>query len=131
MASVSYSIFASGSATDPGAYPKATTAVTGSTVTYYSEIWSGGGQGYSLRVNYAGTPTGTTTLWEANKTFPDLTSDTDWTDVSASVTVVSPAGSATSFSADVATGRGRRMRLKYINASGSGTIEAHVTPHGR
>lgn len=129
MAHVGYSIYSFRSATDPGASPTITTAVSGTTV-YYSKAWSGLGQGFSLTVAYTGTPTGTITIWESARSFPALDTDTDWVDVTSTYTVVSPAGSATKFNIDAATGRGRRMRLKYTNASGSGTIEAHVTPQG-
>lgn len=105
-------------------------AVTG-TNTYYSKMWTGkDADGYSLHYRWTGTPTGTFTLWMSDLSNPSETDDTDWVQDTAWAPT-NPAGSAGKARDDVANGKSLRKRLKYVNASGSGTLYAWVTvPQG-
>lgn len=125
-----YKIFVTANASDGNA-PKTDGVAVSSTNTYYSKMWSGGDtESYSLQVVWSGTPTGTFTLQVSDKPRPDETTDTDWV-TSTEVTVVNPAGSASQFLVSSIASPHMRKRLKYVNASGSGTITGFVTvPHG-
>lgn len=122
---VSYSIFKTQSS---DSFAPATDGVAvSSTNTYYSSPWgAAGASGYSLHVEYTGTPTGTITLWYANKNNPDRSNDNDWIqDTTFSPT--NPAGAAGKFGVPNALSRANLSRLKYVNASGTGTLTASVT----
>lgn len=95
-----------------------------STNTYYSTaIGAVDGQAVSFHCVWTGTPTGTFTLWYSNKPNADASSDTDWVqDTTFSPT--NPAGSASKSFVTVGNLTALRVRLKYVNASGSGTIAA-------
>lgn len=100
-----------------------------STNTYYSQPFSSPyAAGFSVRLAWTGTPTGTFTLWFSNKENPDRTSDSDWNqDTTFSPT--NPAGSAGSMGdGGIGNAHARLWRIKYVNASGSGTLtgQAHV-----
>lgn len=99
------------------------------TNTYYSDSWRGEND-WSLQVNTTGTLTGTWTLWQSNKVNPSLADDTDWVDLSAHADFVetNPAGSTTKWAVNSTLIRGGQLRLKYVNASGTGTLYAYVTP---
>lgn len=118
-------------ATGDSAAPPTNGVAVSSTTTYYSKMWSGGDSAaYSLQVAWTGTPTGTFTLQVSNVPNPDESTDTDWK-TSTEVTVVNPAGSASSFLVSTTASPHMKKRLKYVNASGSGTITGYVTvPHG-
>lgn len=96
------------------------------TTVYYSEIISGR-DGSSLEVTlfWTGDPTGTVTAWTSDKRNPSTADDTDWVQESAAFTAVNPAGSA-SKGRELWTGSGLRKRLKYTNASGSGTLTGYA-----
>lgn len=123
-------IFVTPSTSDPNA-PRADGVAVSSTNTYYSKMWSGGDSvSYSLQVMWTGTPTGTFTLQVSNKPNPIESTDADWV-TSTEVTVVNPAGSASQFLVSTVNSPHMKKRLKYVNASGSGTITGFVTvPHG-
>jgi len=95
-------------------------AVSGTT-TYYSDPIGPRVQGFGYHFEWTGTPTGTLTLWRSNKTNPDLTSDTDWIQVT-SFTPTNPAGSASKFGDEITFTNFKLYRFKYVNASGSGTL---------
>lgn len=97
-----------------------------STTTYYSGKISGKhADGYGLHVQYTGTPTGTLTLWMSDKPLPSETDDADWVqDTGFSPT--NPAGAAGKFRDDTSNAKAGWKRLKYVNASGSGTLFAWV-----
>lgn len=93
-----------------------------STNTYYTSVMSGkhtSGQGFTLK--WTGTPTGTFTFWVTDKPNPSLADDTDWVQDSTNFTAVNPAGSASTAQHNV-TSRHAFCRVKYVNASGSGTL---------
>lgn len=119
-----YKLYYKPSATDSGAPSTDGVAVTGTNV-YYSNTWGGNdAAGYDLQVFWTGTPTGTFVLQVADKERPNEASDADWT-TSTEVTVVNPAGSASNFRVAFAGTVGRH-RLKYTNATGSGTLTGYV-----
>jgi hypothetical protein len=120
-----YKIFVTTSATDSAAPTTNGTAVT-STNTYYSKMWTGeDAWGYDLHVEWTGTPTGTLSLWVSDKLNPDETTDNDWV-TSTEVTLTNPAGSASKFRVATNVSPAYRKRLKYVNASGSGTLFGYV-----
>lgn len=128
MSNTSYSLLNTRHATDPGASIARGVAVTG-TPTVYSDMWFGE-QGFGLQVSTSGTLTGTWTLWKTDVKNPTLAADTDWVDVSAHADFVetNPAGAATNWQVSSTLLRARRFRLKYVSASGDGSIFADVTP---
>lgn len=96
-----------------------------STTTYYSIPWmSDDGQGTDCRA--VGTMTGTWSLWYSGKAHPDLTSDSDWHQDTA-FSPTNPAGADAKFLDETGNSKVRWKRLKYVNASGTGTIYAYVT----
>lgn len=96
-------------------------SVTG-TSTYYSTPFSAdNGRPVSLHLVWTSTPTGTFTLWYSNKPNPSLADDTDWVqDTTWSPT--NPAGSASKAFYTIGNLTAVRCRVKYVNASSSGTI---------
>lgn len=101
-------------------------AVTGTNTYYSTKFTSQWSDVFGMMVQWSGTPTGTLTLWASDKEMPSETDDADWVqDTTFSPT--NPAGSAGKFRDNVANGVARWWRLKYVNASGSGTLLAYVT----
>lgn len=102
-------------------------AVTG-TPTYYSKCWVGM-YTFGLTVVTSGTLTGTWTLWATDNPNASDADDTDWVDMSAHAEFVetNPAGSATKWRVNSYQLRAGKFRLKYVNASGTGSIYAYVT----
>lgn len=120
------SIYNTRSGTDANAPVLVGTAVSG-TGPFYSDIWTGeDADGYSLSVFYTGTPTGTFTLWFTDKPNPDQTNDNDWIQDTA-FSPTNPAGAGGKFGDPAGNFKSYRKRLKYVNASGSGTVTAYVT----
>jgi hypothetical protein len=98
-----------------------------STTTYYSKPWGyGGTDGHSLQLEWSGTPTGTFTQWYSNKPNPSLTDDTDWIQ-DTDFAPTNPAGSASKMGDNAANFKANLKRIKYVNASGSGTLKGWVT----
>lgn len=119
-------IFVTADAADSGA-PRMDGVEVSSTDTYYSKMWSGEAtDAYDVQVEWTGDPTGTFTLQVSNKERPDETDDADWV-TSTEITVVNPAGSASGFRQSCTGSPAYRKRLKYVNASGSGTLYGWVT----
>ena len=101
--------------------------ITNPAGTNYSWPWSGRlADGYGLHVNCTGTLTGTFTLWMSDKQKPDLSSDTDWVQ-DTGFTPTNPAGGVAKFRDDGGNAKSEWKRLKYVHASGSGTITAFVS----
>lgn len=121
-----YSIYNTRSLTDANAPTLFVANVTGAQ-TVYSDVFSGeSSDGFSLSVFTTGTLTGTFTLWFTDNMFPDLTTDNDWIqDTSFSPT--NPAGSAVKFFDEAGNAKAFRKRLKFVSASGTGTLKATVT----
>lgn len=101
-------------------------AVSGTT-TYYSKAWGAAGStGQAMQLEWTGTPTGTFTLWWSSKPNPSMTDDADWIQ-DTDFAPVNPAGSASSFGDNAAIMNANLKRIKYVNASGSGTLKGWVT----
>ena len=99
-------------------------AVSG-TNTYYSTVVSlQRATGCSVHLKWTGTPTGALTHWMSNKDQPDETSDTDWVQYTDGFT--DPAGGASSTADELGNFRAGYYRVKYVNASGSGTLYGYV-----
>lgn len=95
-----------------------------STNTYYSRAVHPGDAGaVSFQASWTGTPTGTITVWATDKPDADLSNDNDWIQVTDTLT--DPAGSASKTRQDI-TCRATAVRLKYVNASGSGVLFAYA-----
>lgn len=96
-------------------------AVSG-TDTYYGNVMTPNQYadlGFSLE--FTGTPTGTLTLWYSDEDDPALATDTDWVQDTTWVPT-NPAGSAIKTLYVVSGLRAKWARVKYVNASGTGTI---------
>lgn len=101
-------------------------AVTGVN-TYYSTKWTAQWSSvFGFMIQWTGTPTGTLTLWASDKENPDETTDNDWVQ-DAIFSPTNPAGSAGKFRDNVDNGVARWWRVKYVNASGSGSLFTYVT----
>lgn len=119
-------LFTTRSGTDANAPNTEGAAMTG-TNTVYSDMWTGeDSEGYSLTIFWTGTPTGTFTRWFTDKPNPDLTNDNDWVQ-DTGFTPTNPAGAAGKFGTPTAVGRSFRNRIKYVNASGAGTLTGFAT----
>jgi hypothetical protein len=120
------SIFNTRSATDPGAPTLNVATVTGA-ATVYSDLFAGeAADGYGMTVFTTGTLSGTFTLWVTDKMFASLADDTDWVQDTGFVPV-NPAGAAAKFRDDAGNAKGAFKRLKFVNASGTGTLQGFVT----
>ena len=96
-----------------------------STNAYYSvPIHNQGGSGCSLQTANTGTLTGVFEVWATDKPDPILTTDADWVQVTDTLT--NPAAGATNSRQDLAC-RAALIRVKYINASGTGSVFAYAT----
>lgn len=119
-----YKLYVTTNASDSAAPTTNGKAVSG-TSTYYSKMFGGDNSvAYDLQVVWTGTPTGTLTLQVSDKPNPDETSDTDWV-TTTETTMTNPAGSASSFRVAKDASPGKK-RLKYVNASGTGTLYAYA-----
>ena len=83
--------------------------------------------GYDL---YWGTNVGTFTVQISNKRDPVESSDSDWKTVTLATAIVQPNGSNTGDYVDLTDLPFKWVRLKYVNASGTGTIYAYVCGSG-
>lgn len=97
-----------------------------STTTYYSSpVALGPGSQASVSWHCTGTPTGTVTLWKANRPNPSEASDSDWSSVAIGA-LGSPAGAAANSSEEYGNLGAGLFRIKYVNASGSGVLYGYV-----
>lgn len=80
--------------------------------------------GYQLF--WTGTLAGVFTVQVSNKPNPDPATDADWSDLALDKAIVQPAGSASKDYVDLSSLPFCWMRLKYVNASGNGSIFAFV-----
>ena len=97
--------------------------------TFYGQAVGGSGEGQSIHLRWTGTIAGTLSLWYSNKREPDLTTDTDWVQ-DTSITLTNPAGAAGSTFMDTTNTSARLRRLKYVNASGAGTLTGEIEIRG-
>lgn len=102
------------------------------TNTFYSGIWKATkSDGFGLHLEWTGTPTGTFTLWRASKSYqdgkgPNEANDNDWVQET-TFSPSNPAGAAGKMADEVSNGRNEFWRVKYVNASGTGTLFGWVT----
>lgn len=121
-----YKLFVTASGTDSAAPVSEGVAVSG-TNTYYSKVFGGAhSDGQSLQLEWTGTPTGTFTLWMSDKPNPDETDDDDWIQ-DTDFTPTNPAGSAGKMGDPAGNMKSNLKRIRYVNASGSGTLKGWVT----
>jgi hypothetical protein len=120
--SVSYSVFVTRPGNTDNNAPQRDGVAVSATNTYYSEVWAQGADGSNVHVTWTGTPTGALTIWASTHQDPDLATDADWFDAGA---IADPAGSASGVAMDLLAAV-KKFRLKYVNASGSGTMTAVV-----
>lgn len=122
-----FSVFNTRSATDPGAPTLNSVAVSG-TPTIYSDVITGeDADGMAATVFTTGTLTGTFTLWMTDKPLPDTgANDNDWVQ-DTTFAPTNPAGAATKFRDDIGNAKAAKKRFKYVNASGTGSIQAFVS----
>ena len=83
--------------------------------------------GFDFR--WTGTPNGTLEFFSADIEDPSIADDTDWHDMSE--TVSSPGGSASGSRHRLTNVAHRWLMLKYAPASGTGTLTAKATLKGR
>lgn len=102
------------------------TAVSGTTTYYSQPIGVPDGEAVSFQVYFTGTMQGEMTLWYTNKRNPNLATDADWVE-DTTFTDNDPAGSNIKDFYTVGNLTCRAARLKYVNASGSGTWEVWGT----
>lgn len=106
------------------------TAVSGTT-TYYSFATSlKNMSSASYQLVWTGTPTGTFTVWASNALKPLETDDTDWVQLTLAVAITQPAGSASKDIVDMTDLPFGWVRVKYVNASSSGVVDAYVVCKG-
>jgi len=80
----------------------------------------------SYDMAWTGTPSGTVIVQVSNKPNPDDLSDTGWKTLTLAVPFTNPAGAAGGDTIDLAGLPFHWVRLKYTNASGSGTLAAWI-----
>ena len=100
-----------------------------STDTFYSEpLDLSNSRAGSFQLSWTGaTPNATETVWASNHPDPDLSTDDDWIDVTATFAAVNVTGNSGSGfvnfpAADHVYGK---YRLKFVNVSGTATVEIH------
>lgn len=104
-------------------------AVSGTTTFYGTPITIQRLHDSSFHLTWAGTPTGVWTVWVSNKASPGLSDDTDWVQLTLAVAINQPAGAAGKDFVDLAGLPSGFARMKYVNASGTGTV--HAYPAGK
>lgn len=99
--------------------------------TVYSDVFSCSHTegGYSLHIEWTGTPTGNLQLWYTNKPNPDPASDADWDQDTTFGTAgnVALGGAAGKFGVLNGLAKARYLRLKLASGVAPGTLFAWVT----
>lgn len=128
--SITYSLYTTTYNTTDSAKPAKNGVAASGTSTYYSDVWVGNTDfGLSVFATSASSLTGTWTLWATDNPKASLTDDTDWVDMSSHSDVVeaNPAGASAKWRVNGVNLRAYKFRLKYVNASGTGTLYAYVS----
>jgi hypothetical protein len=113
--------------TGDSAAPREDGVAVSAAATHYSAPWGArGSQSHSLQLEWTGTPVGVFTLWYSNKMHPSLADDADWIE-DTDFTPSNPAGSADSMGDNVTVLPANLKRIKYVHASGAGTLKGYVT----
>ena len=116
-----FPIYTTRDANDSAA-PASEGVAVSSTNTYYSDMFGAtDADGFGLHLQWTGDPTGTLTMWMSDKPHPLETTDADWVQDTTWVPT-NPAGSASKFRDDASNAKAYRKRIKYVNASGTGTL---------
>lgn len=82
---------------------------------------------FGVHAVWTGTPTGAFTFWCSSVINPSTADDTDWVQLTLSSAPSDPAGSASKWATDFVDFPWRHFRVKYVNASGTGTLNAYFT----
>ena len=106
-------------------------AVTGTNTYYSSKTSLSGLVNLSYHLSWTGTTAGTFTVQVSNVASPAEDDDDDWIDLTLDDAITQPAGSAGKFGVDLSEVGFEWIRLKYVNASGTGTVTAIVKGKGR
>lgn len=125
---VPYSVFRTTAAT--GAAPGEGVEGVAVAATVYSTAWSiTNGDGFSLQVEWTGTPTGNLQLWYSNKRLPDVADDDDWIQDTTFGTAgnVALGGAAGKFGDNVGNAKAKWWRFKLATGGSSGTLFGWVT----
>jgi hypothetical protein len=101
-------------------------AVSGTNTNYGLPFRPGAEGRFSVHLGWTGTPTGTFTLWYTDLEAPGLANDADWVE-DTTWAPVNPTGSAGSMYVTTGNVAALWVRVKYVNASGSGTLWGHMT----
>lgn len=103
-------------------------AVTGAN-TYYSKPVSGSADGFSLHLEWSGTPDGSFTVWKSDKPQPNPATDADWVqDMEFNSTgAVAAGGVAGKFACSALNCHNRWWRVRYVNAATAGTISCFAS----
>lgn len=125
--SIPHSLYVSQTNSADGNSPYQDGVAASATNTYYSRMQSQrNSNGTNIQVLTTGTLTGTFTVWVSDKPNPNEANDNDW--VNTAIAPTSPAGAATNqvISVPATFQSAFRVRLKYINASGTGNLFAYA-----
>lgn len=124
-----YRLFVTTVSSTLGSIFKTDGVAASATNTYYSSKFSAVGGHLSFSLKTTGTLTGTFTMWYSDKEKPALDTDDDWV-LAVGPTLTNPAGAATfvKYAADgIEAGW---VRIKYVNASGTGNVYGYATREG-
>jgi hypothetical protein len=97
------------------------------TNTYYGEPVDKGSVPWAGLDFYWGTNVGTFTIQVSNKPAPVLTTDNDWKTLTLATPMTQPSGANTGDYVDLSDLPFRWVRVKYVNASGTGTIYCFIS----
>jgi hypothetical protein len=116
-----FKLFSTHTESTLGGYMTTDGVAASGTTTYYSNKMIPAGDVIGFRLKTTGTLTGTFTLWYSDKDHPSLADDTDW-DQDPNWSPTNPAGGVTSKKYAVDGVETAWARIKYVNASGTGTV---------
>jgi len=105
-------------------------AVSGTNTYYSSPVSCERSDGFGISIVWTGTPTGTFTVWKSDKKDPNLANDNDWeqdTDFNGGTGSLATGGAAGKYGNSTMNAKNHLWRVKYVNASGTGTIFTYAT----
>lgn len=106
----------------PGENPGEGIEVTGTTSYYSKRLDCDGKSRASFHLIWTGTAAGALTIWSTNDQNAADDADTGWYNESDVTMPAQPAGSASSVMLHIFENAARWARIKYVNASGEGTL---------
>lgn len=104
-------------------------AVSGTNTYYSTPVYKRDLQSVALDL-YWGANVGTFTVQVSNKKNPNLANDSDWKTLTLATAISQPSGSNSGDFVDLSDLPSLWVRLKYVNASGTGTIFAYASGQG-